>query len=95
MTPYRGVGANTALRDAALLRDALTDVNEGRQELLPALSAYESQMLDYGFRAVRASLGQAKRIHARSPVTRLATRTFFRLADALPALRRRIVDAAE
>ena len=46
MTPYRGVGANTALRDAALLRTALSDVDRGAQQLLPALSAYEREMID-------------------------------------------------
>jgi 2-polyprenyl-6-methoxyphenol hydroxylase-like FAD-dependent oxidoreductase len=95
MTPYRGVGANTALRDAALLRTALSDVARGKKELLPALADYERQMIGYGFRAVQASLAQMNRVHATSPITRFATRTFFRIADRAPMLRKRMVDAAE
>jgi 2-polyprenyl-6-methoxyphenol hydroxylase-like FAD-dependent oxidoreductase len=90
MTPYRGIGANTALRDAAALRTALSDVAGGRRELLPALASYERDMIDYGFAAVCASLQQMRRLHARSPVKRLATRVMFRLADSLPAFRRRM-----
>jgi 2-polyprenyl-6-methoxyphenol hydroxylase-like FAD-dependent oxidoreductase len=92
MTPYRGVGANTALRDAELLRNTLRDVDEGRRELLPALSAYEQAMIDYGFAAVRASLAQMDRVHERSPVKRLATKAFFRLADLSPPLQRVVLD---
>jgi hypothetical protein len=33
-----------------------------------------------------------KRLHARSPVSRLATRAFFRLADSSPWLRKRAID---
>jgi 2-polyprenyl-6-methoxyphenol hydroxylase-like FAD-dependent oxidoreductase len=92
MTPYRGIGANTALRDAAALRTALSDVAGGRRELLPALAAYEHEMIHYGFAAVRASLQQMRRLHARSRIARVATRMMFRLADSLPALRRRMMN---
>ncbi|MFC6086715.1 FAD-dependent oxidoreductase [Sphaerisporangium aureirubrum] len=51
MSPGRGEGANTALRDAALLRDALAS---GRP-LAEAVPAYEHEMLRYGFAAVTAS----------------------------------------
>ena len=56
MTPAGGQGANTALRDAALLTDELTAVHEGREELHPALARYEARMREYGFAAVAASL---------------------------------------
>jgi len=56
MTPFRGIGANTALRDAAALRRALVRVDRGEDELIPALAAYERDMVEYGFRAVRTSL---------------------------------------
>jgi hypothetical protein len=49
-------------------------------------------MIGYGFAAVRASLANMKRLHARSPVSRLATKTFFRLADSSPRLRKRAID---
>jgi 2-polyprenyl-6-methoxyphenol hydroxylase-like FAD-dependent oxidoreductase len=47
MSPSGGSGANTALRDAALLAECLAD---GK----PA-GTYENAMLDYGFAAVKAS----------------------------------------
>lgn len=90
MTPYRGIGANTALRDAALLRDALVDVDGGRRDLLPALSSYEREMIDYGFAAVRASLANMERLHARSPIKRFATKALFRLVDLSPTLKMRM-----
>lgn len=92
MTPYRGVGANTALRDAALLRDALRDVDDGRSQLLPALAAYEREMIKYGFTAVRASLTQMKRVHTQSRLKSCAIRTAFRTLDSWPALRRRVMN---
>jgi 2-polyprenyl-6-methoxyphenol hydroxylase-like FAD-dependent oxidoreductase len=95
MTPYRGIGANTALRDAALLRDILSEVHKGQRDLLPALSEYEHKMIDYGFAAVRASLEQMNRLHARSPLKRFATRAFFRLADLSPGLKKRMIASAD
>jgi 2-polyprenyl-6-methoxyphenol hydroxylase-like FAD-dependent oxidoreductase len=92
MTPFRGIGANTALRDAALLRDTLNEVEQGREDLLPALSCYERKMIDYGFAAVRMSLANMARVHSRSPVTRLATKAMLRLLGLLPALQTRMLD---
>lgn len=91
MTPYRGVGANTALRDAALLRDTLRDVYSGRRDLLPALATYERSMIDYGFAAVRASLSQMRLLHTPSRVRRFGTKAVFRLFDAWPALGKRMM----
>jgi hypothetical protein len=78
----------------AMLRDALRDVDNGRQRLLPALSGYEREMIRYGFAAVRPSLAQMHRLHADSPISRLATKVFFRLADLSPALQKRMLDSA-
>lgn len=55
-SPTGGNGANTALRDADLLRRCLIEAAEGRQDLLRAVSDYERQMFDYGAEAVRHSL---------------------------------------
>ena len=52
-SPTGGNGANTALRDADLLRRCLI---EGRQDLLGAVGDYERQMFEYGAEAVRHSL---------------------------------------
>jgi hypothetical protein len=43
-------------------------------------------MIDYGFAAVRSSLSDMDRLHAKSPLRRLATKTLFHLVDAAPAL---------
>jgi 2-polyprenyl-6-methoxyphenol hydroxylase-like FAD-dependent oxidoreductase len=52
MSPAGGSGANTALRDAALLSSRLSSP---RADLTQAVGGYEKAMLDYGFAAVRAS----------------------------------------
>jgi 2-polyprenyl-6-methoxyphenol hydroxylase-like FAD-dependent oxidoreductase len=58
MTPGRGVGANTALRDARLLCGKLSAAHAGQLSLLAAIRDYETQMIDYGFDAVRKSRSQ-------------------------------------
>jgi 2-polyprenyl-6-methoxyphenol hydroxylase-like FAD-dependent oxidoreductase len=45
MTPGRGVGANTALRDAVLLCARIIDVADDRLELLEAIGRYEVRMI--------------------------------------------------
>lgn len=56
MPPSAGQGANTALRDAALLCRTLTTVHRGEADLRTAVEAYEHEMLAYGFAAVAESL---------------------------------------
>lgn len=55
-SPTGGNGANTALRDADLLRRCLIEANECRQDLLSAVDDYERHMFEYGAEAVRSSL---------------------------------------
>jgi 2-polyprenyl-6-methoxyphenol hydroxylase-like FAD-dependent oxidoreductase len=55
MSPARGSGANTALRDAALLAGQLAAAARGEQSLVQAVGTYERQMIDYGFAAVLAT----------------------------------------
>ncbi|GAA4535505.1 FAD-dependent oxidoreductase [Amycolatopsis samaneae] len=55
-SPTGGNGANTALRDADLLRRCLIEAAEGRRNLLDAVGDYERQMFTYGAEAVRHSL---------------------------------------
>jgi len=64
MTPFRGLGANAALRDAAALRRVLVGVVRGESPLLESLAAYEREMIEYGFRAVRASLANMRLVHS-------------------------------
>ncbi|GAA1983762.1 NAD(P)/FAD-dependent oxidoreductase [Amycolatopsis minnesotensis] len=60
MSPAGGVGANTALRDAALLSDSLAAVNRGESDLVPAIAAYEAEMREYAFEAVESSAVAAR-----------------------------------
>ncbi|MCZ1010830.1 FAD-dependent oxidoreductase [Streptomyces lydicus] len=95
MTPGRGVGANTALRDAELLCRNLTAHRDGTMSLLDAVGDYETQMTDYGFDAVKKSLAQMRGtdpIH--KPVIGRAvlagTRTAMRAVNHLPPLKRKM-----
>jgi len=88
MTPYRGIGANVAIKDAARLKRALVSAHLGERNLLDAIRDYETDMRDYGFRAVRNSL---KAMHQTISDSRLAL-TFSRLSmlavHALPPVKR-------
>lgn len=55
MSPGRGEGANTALRDAQLLHHVLLDVQTRGVLLIQAKVQYETAMLRYGFEAVTNS----------------------------------------
>ena len=85
MPPYRGVGANTALWDAALLRETIVDAAQVRP-LAERLAACERQMIARGFRAVRASLAAMEQFHSESPFRRTMTKAFLRTLDRVPAL---------
>jgi 2-polyprenyl-6-methoxyphenol hydroxylase-like FAD-dependent oxidoreductase len=97
MTPGRGVGANTALRDAALLCRNLAAAQEGRLALSDAVADYEAQMRDYGFDAVMKSREQMDGdglIH-KPVVGRVALegmRAGMRIVNHLPPLKRRMTE---
>ncbi|MEV7597303.1 FAD-dependent monooxygenase [Kitasatospora sp. NPDC089797] len=55
-SPTGGNGANTALRDADLLRRRLIEVADGRRDQRDAVEDYERRMFAYGAEAVRSSL---------------------------------------
>lgn len=55
-SPTGGNGANTALRDADLLRQCLIRSADGDVSLVDAVGDYERQMFEYGAEAVRQSL---------------------------------------
>ena len=90
MTPMAGIGANTALRDADLLRRQLVAVAEGRSGLRPAVAGYERDMLDYGFAAVRRSLRNAQLAGSANRLARHAFRGVLRVASAVPTIKRRM-----
>jgi 2-polyprenyl-6-methoxyphenol hydroxylase-like FAD-dependent oxidoreductase len=87
MTPFRGIGANTALRDPQSLHQMLVSVSRGEQALIPSLARYERDMIAYGFQAVRDSLEDMERFHAKSVLARSVTKTMFRAVDRLPLLK--------
>ncbi|GAA3128541.1 2-polyprenyl-6-methoxyphenol hydroxylase-like FAD-dependent oxidoreductase [Kribbella aluminosa] len=98
MTPGRGVGANTALRDAVNLCRALIDVRDGRRELVAAVREYETKMIEYGFDAViksRAQMTADDPVH-KPVIGRLALagmRTALRTVNHVPPLKRRMRDS--
>jgi salicylate hydroxylase len=88
MTPYRGIGANIALRDAALLCRQLVRTAHGEVGLLDAVTDYEQEMRRYGFAAVRTSLAAMKTQLETGALAGAASRAVFRLVDRVPALKR-------
>ncbi|HEX8870735.1 MAG TPA: NAD(P)/FAD-dependent oxidoreductase, partial [Lentzea sp.] len=100
MTPGRGIGADTALRDAELLTRKLTEAHQGKDPV-QAISEYEQEMVKYGFEAVMASREQMDgngAIHKPviGRVVLAFLRTFLRVTNAVPALKRKMLaeDAA-
>ncbi|GLZ32157.1 oxidoreductase [Lentzea sp. NBRC 105346] len=98
MTPGRGIGANTALRDAQALCRKLIAVSQGTEELIPAIAAYEADMREYGFKAVLESRDQ---IDGSAPIHKpvigrlmlAGFRTFLRVTNRVPALKRKFMAA--
>jgi 2-polyprenyl-6-methoxyphenol hydroxylase-like FAD-dependent oxidoreductase len=98
MTPGRGVGANTALRDAALLCRNVISVHEGRLTLLDAVRDYEAQMRDYGYVAVLKSREQmdGNGLLHKPLIGRIALegmRAGMRVANHLPPVKRRMAES--
>jgi 2-polyprenyl-6-methoxyphenol hydroxylase-like FAD-dependent oxidoreductase len=98
MTPGRGVGANTALRDAALLCTRLAEARDGAKPLVAALHEYEVEMLEYSKEAVldsRKQMDAGSMIH--KPVLgriQLAlARAGMRFVNAVPPLKRKMTES--
>jgi salicylate hydroxylase len=88
MTPYRGIGANVALKDAVGLRDALVAGQRGEKPLFDAINGYETAMRDYGFKAVHNSLKAMQEVTGRGPLALALSRGVFRAIDRLPPVKR-------
>jgi 2-polyprenyl-6-methoxyphenol hydroxylase-like FAD-dependent oxidoreductase len=90
MTPMGGIGANTALRDANLLRQQLIEVARGRADLTAAVAGYERQMLDYGFQAVKMSLRNTLQAGTPNRMRTAMFKTGLRVVNAVPPLKRKM-----
>jgi 2-polyprenyl-6-methoxyphenol hydroxylase-like FAD-dependent oxidoreductase len=96
MTPGRGAGANTALRDAALLGRLLIEADQGRKPLAQAVREYEVEMLRYSSEAVRES---RKQMSSTDPIHKpvigrlqlAVMRGVMRIINAVPALKWRVL----
>jgi 2-polyprenyl-6-methoxyphenol hydroxylase-like FAD-dependent oxidoreductase len=82
MTPVGGLGANSALRDAAALAEQLVRVRDGAP-LVPAIAGYEARMREWGYAAVRESGDNTRRAITAQPLARRAGRTYFRARRVL------------
>jgi 2-polyprenyl-6-methoxyphenol hydroxylase-like FAD-dependent oxidoreductase len=96
MTPGRGAGANTALRDAALLCKSLVEADHGRRALVRAIQEYEAEMLRYSAKAViesRKQMDANDMIHkpAAGRLQLAAMRGAMRFVNAVPPLKRRVL----
>lgn len=94
MTPYRGIGANIALKDAALLCSKLVEASRGEKPLLDAIAEYEAAMRVYGFEAVAVSLKSMQQAvgEKKNPGFGI-TKTAMRVINALPPLKRKLIPA--
>jgi 2-polyprenyl-6-methoxyphenol hydroxylase-like FAD-dependent oxidoreductase len=90
MTPFRGIGANIALRDAQLLSRKLVAAARRELDLVAGIHDYETQMIGYGFAAVRASLRTAEQTISPNRFGRSAFKVGLRVVSAIPPLKRKI-----
>jgi 2-polyprenyl-6-methoxyphenol hydroxylase-like FAD-dependent oxidoreductase len=93
MTPYRGIGANIALQDAALLCAKLEEADRGERAVVEAIAEYEAAMRQYGYAAVASSLRAMERATGEKGPAFGLTKTALRVMNAVPALRRRAMTA--
>lgn len=93
MTPFRGIGANTALRDAQLLARNLIAASRGERDLLDAIADYEHQMTDYGFAAVRNAMRAGNSFVSDNRFGRVMFKTVLRFFAAVPPLKRKVFSA--
>jgi 2-polyprenyl-6-methoxyphenol hydroxylase-like FAD-dependent oxidoreductase len=88
MTPLQGMGANMALFDAAQLSKKLEEAATGNKDLKTAINEYETIMLKTGFKAVNTSLKYTQQAISNSRLSRMISRTWFRICNAVPLVKR-------
>jgi salicylate hydroxylase len=92
MTPYRGIGANVALKDAVRLCRALTMASRAERPVIDAIRDYETGMIDYGFRAVQTSLHAMNQAVMEGRVQSMLSRAVLRIINCVPPLKRRMLN---
>jgi 2-polyprenyl-6-methoxyphenol hydroxylase-like FAD-dependent oxidoreductase len=92
MTPYRGVGGNIALKDAALLSTQLLQAHRGEKPLLHAIAEYEASMREYAFSAVADSLKAMMQFtgEKKNPAFSIF-KTSMRVVNAMPKLKDKLI----
>jgi 2-polyprenyl-6-methoxyphenol hydroxylase-like FAD-dependent oxidoreductase len=93
MTPFRGIGANVALRDASLLSQELIAMHRGERPLLEAVGRYEEAMREYGFAAVRASLSSMVQSTSNRPIRRRLMKMVLRSINKRPRWKQWVADS--
>ena len=94
MTPYRGVGGNIALKDAALLSSQLLQAHRGEKPLLLAIAEYEASMREYAFAAVADSLKAMKQFTGEKKYPAFSIiKAGMRMANAMPKLKSKLIPA--
>ncbi len=94
MTPYRGVGGNIALKDAALLSSKLQQVHRGEKPMLQAIAEYEACMREYAFAAVADSLKAMKQFTGEKKYPAFSIfKTGMRVVNAMPKLKSKLIPA--
>jgi 2-polyprenyl-6-methoxyphenol hydroxylase-like FAD-dependent oxidoreductase len=88
MPPAGGNGANTALRDAALLTRQLAQAARGELPLLDAIGDYEAEMREYSSQAVDLAMKTLRQAMTSNPVEVFFSRSWFRLCSRAAPLRR-------
>ncbi|GAA1268297.1 NAD(P)/FAD-dependent oxidoreductase [Kitasatospora nipponensis] len=97
MTPGQGVGANTALRDAARLCRNLIKFRNDEMTLIDAVLEYETKMVVYGTEAVKES---KKQTSGDQPINKpyigrlvlASMRGYFWLASRVPSMRQKMAE---
>jgi len=89
MTPYMGIGANTALEDAKDLTETLVLVKERKKDLFTALHEYETKMLKRGFSRVKWSRTVCRLCHAENWLLILIRRLFLTIFFLMRVIRAR------
>ena len=92
MTPYRGIGANVALKDAVRLCRALTMANRAERPVIDAIRDYETDMTHYGFRAVQTSLHAMHQAVMEDQARLMLSRAVLRIINCVPPFKRRMLN---